>query len=313
MRAFGALLFLALTAAGCASNAPEVVTAPVAVAEAPIDPNDPLAPWVPHMREASKRFDMPEKWIRAVMLRESGGRAVANGKPITSPAGAIGLMQVMPGTYRDLREMHGLGPDPSDPRDNILAGTAYLRQMYDLFGAPGFLAAYNCGPACYASHLAGKHRLPRETRLYVAALGPVLKGAAPRERSQSENATIEVAVVPDPAPVPAPKPVVMPDAVAAKRQPVQDKVPAEAPVQFAAITPAAAPLAATVRRKPAPASARQGALVAEAVLPPDATTRGERVIIRFVSQRSDGCGRLQGRERVCVTQTAQVMDKAVNE
>ncbi|MDQ2103320.1 lytic transglycosylase domain-containing protein, partial [Azospirillum isscasi] len=204
-RAAGAALILALGLAGCASNAPE--TADIAkapeVAVVPIDPNDPLGRWVPHIREASERFDMPEKWIRAVMMRESGGRAVVNGRTITSHAGAIGLMQVMPGTYDMMRWQYGLGSDPSDPRDNILAGTAYLREMYDLFGAPGFLAAYNCGPACYASHLAGKQKLPRETRMYIAALTPTLRGVAPREPSQSAGASaIEVAIVPATAPTP---------------------------------------------------------------------------------------------------------------
>ncbi|MCC5967787.1 MAG: transglycosylase SLT domain-containing protein, partial [Natronohydrobacter sp.] len=63
-----------------------------------------------------------------------------------SHAGAMGLMQVMPGTWAELRAAHQLVDDPFDPRDNILAGAAYLRQMYDRFGSPGFLAAYNAGP-----------------------------------------------------------------------------------------------------------------------------------------------------------------------
>ncbi|GLS35130.1 hypothetical protein GCM10010869_07180 [Mesorhizobium tianshanense] len=46
------------------------------------------------------------------------------------------------------REMRGLtvGPDPHDPRDNILAGAAYLRAMQDRYGFPGLFAAYNAGP-----------------------------------------------------------------------------------------------------------------------------------------------------------------------
>ncbi|RUQ67217.1 lytic transglycosylase domain-containing protein [Azospirillum doebereinerae] len=196
------MLCLALGLAGCAGEAPQVASAPVAEASYVPDPKDPLGRWVPLIREASERYDMPEKWIRAVMMRESNGRAtVASGKPLTSSAGAIGLMQVMPGTYELMRWQYGLGPNPADPRDNIMAGTAYLREMYDLFGAPGFLAAYNCGPACYAGHLAGKQKLPRETRQYIAALTPVLRGSAPREPSQSVGASaIEVAVVPADAP-----------------------------------------------------------------------------------------------------------------
>jgi hypothetical protein len=68
-----------------------------------------------------------------------------------------------------------------DPRDNILAGAAYLREMYDRFGSPGFLAAYNAGPARYAEHLATGRPLPRETRAYMATLAPLIgeSSAAP--------------------------------------------------------------------------------------------------------------------------------------
>lgn len=126
--------------------------------------------------EASARFGIPERWIRAVMQAESAGdpRAV-------SRAGAMGLMQIMPATWAELRARYGLGADVFDPRDNILAGAAYLREMYDRFGSPGFLAAFNAGPARYAAHLATGRPLPRETRAYMAALAPMIGGpsAAP--------------------------------------------------------------------------------------------------------------------------------------
>ncbi|MBP2299150.1 transglycosylase SLT domain-containing protein [Azospirillum picis] len=127
-----------------------------------------------HVAEASKRFDMPELWIREVIRQESGGRTTANGQPIVSKAGAMGLMQVMPATYDEMRRKHNLGSDPFDPHDNIIAGTAYLREMYNLFGAPGFLGAYNCGPGCYGDYLAGKRSLPGETKRYIASVGPRL-------------------------------------------------------------------------------------------------------------------------------------------
>ncbi|GAB5471673.1 MAG: hypothetical protein Kilf2KO_47030 [Rhodospirillales bacterium] len=119
--------------------------------------------------EAAQRFAIPERWIRAVMQAESAGDPTA-----VSDAGAMGLMQIMPATWADLRAAHGLGDDAFDPRDNVLAGAAYLREMYDRFGAPGFLAAYNAGPERYAEHLATGRPLPRETRAYVAALAPSL-------------------------------------------------------------------------------------------------------------------------------------------
>jgi hypothetical protein len=127
-----------------------------------------------HVAEASKRFDMPELWIREVIRQESGGRTTMNGRPIVSKAGAMGLMQLMPRTYEEMRRKHDLGSDPFEPHDNILAGTAYLREMYNLFGAPGFLGAYNCGPGCYGDYLAGRRTLPEETRQYLASVGPRL-------------------------------------------------------------------------------------------------------------------------------------------
>jgi soluble lytic murein transglycosylase-like protein len=133
----------------------------------------PADRWSGDVAEASARFGVPADWIRRVMHAESGARAMQGGRPIASSAGAMGLMQLMPGTWRDMRGLLGLGADPYDPRDNILAGTAYLRLMYDRFGYPGLFAAYNAGPARYALALAGQRRLPPETRAYVAKVaGP---------------------------------------------------------------------------------------------------------------------------------------------
>jgi hypothetical protein len=107
--------------------------------------------------------------IRAVMRVESFGDATA-----VSRKGAIGLMQVMPKTYAELRVRHGLGADSRDPHDNILAGAAYLREMLYRYGAPGFLAAYNAGPARYDEHLIKGRPLPGETQDYVAKLAPMI-------------------------------------------------------------------------------------------------------------------------------------------
>jgi len=115
--------------------------------------------------EASQRFDVPEPWIRAVMQIESDGDIQA-----TSPKGAMGLMQVMPETYAYLSDRYGLGEDPYALRDNILAGSAYLREMYDRYGAGGFLAAYNAGPGRYEDCLTTGRALPYETQRYVASV-----------------------------------------------------------------------------------------------------------------------------------------------
>jgi soluble lytic murein transglycosylase-like protein len=122
-----------------------------------------------YVAEAARRFGIPQHWIRAVMEVESAGNPRA-----VSHAGAMGLMQIMPGTWAELRVAYRLGNDPFDPRDNILAGVGYLRQMYDLFGSPGFLAAYNAGPARYQNHLDTGRALPLETRNYLAILAPLI-------------------------------------------------------------------------------------------------------------------------------------------
>jgi hypothetical protein len=132
-------------------------------------------PWGPWIREAAARFGVPERWVREVMRQESGGRLYgADGWPITSAVGAMGLMQVMPRTFDTLQLRYGLGSDPYEPRDNILAGTAYIREMYDRFGAPGFLAAYNAGPDRVALVLAGSTILPNETINYLSSVAPRL-------------------------------------------------------------------------------------------------------------------------------------------
>ncbi len=126
--------------------------------------------WRAYIAEASQRFGIPQAWIAAVMQAESRGQTRRNGRPITSHAGAMGLMQIMPDTWAALRRQHRLGPDPHDPHDNIMAGAAYLRAMYDSFGYPGLFAAYNAGPGRYAEHLRTGRPLPAETRGYIAQL-----------------------------------------------------------------------------------------------------------------------------------------------
>ncbi len=138
-------------------------------------PGPPEDPWGPYISEAAARFRVPGHWVRAVMHQESGGEQQA-----TSPVGAMGLMQVMPATYDGLRGRYQLGDDPYDPHNNILAGTAYIREMYDRFGAPGFLAAYNAGPDRVDSYLAGQAVLPDETVNYLAAITPNLGTDVPR-------------------------------------------------------------------------------------------------------------------------------------
>ena len=155
-----------------------------------------VAPWI---AEAAARFALPPGWIAGVMGRESGFQAAA-----VSPAGAMGLMQVMPATYAGLRLRYGLGADPLAPRDNILAGAAYLRELYDRFGERGFLAAYNAGPGRYMQSLLGVQGLPLETRRYVSTLSRDLglAGAAapPAPRVPSLFVSLAPAVTTTPSP-----------------------------------------------------------------------------------------------------------------
>ena len=154
-------------------------------------PGPPSDPWGPYIVEASKRFDVPELWIREVMRVESGGYEFrASGELTTSPVGAMGLMQLMPATYDEMRGRYGLDGDAFEPHNNILAGTAYLREMYDEFGSPAFLAAYNAGPFRLADYLANHRSLPDETRRYVAMIGSRIVGVWPQNRSPNEQVAL---------------------------------------------------------------------------------------------------------------------------
>ena len=154
-------LFVALTV----SNATAVAETRPAEPTASYRTSDPFADFV---EEASRRFGIPAHWILAVINVESAGDVRAR-----SPKGAMGLMQIMPETWAELRLRYNLGNDPYDPHDNILAGTAYLRELRGRYGSTGFLAAYNAGPARYEEHLAGRP-LPAETQAYLQRLVPVI-------------------------------------------------------------------------------------------------------------------------------------------
>ena len=151
---------------------------------APVARPSAADPYAAHIAEAAQRYGIPERWIRAVLRAESAGDVRA-----ISSAGALGLMQVMPDTWAGLRVRYRLGRDPYDPHDNIIAGAAYLREMWDRYGnVPAMLAAYNAGPGRYDEHRATGRPLPAETRAYVAALAPILGGAAPSDAPSRQPA-----------------------------------------------------------------------------------------------------------------------------
>lgn len=163
--AIGAVLALALLILGVAALTPAPAAAQSVRAAA-------VHPYAGHVADAARRFGIPEAWIWAVMHVESRGNRRA-----VSRAGAMGVMQIMPATWALLRARHGLGADPFDVRDNIMAGAAYLRAMHDRYGnAAAMLAAYNAGPGRYDQYLRGRP-LPAETRAYLAQLTPITGGA----------------------------------------------------------------------------------------------------------------------------------------
>ena len=137
--------------------------------------NDPIAASV---AEASRRFGVSATWIRAVMQAESAGDTRA----VSSKGAIMGLMQIMPDTWGELRGRYGLGVDPFDIRDNIHAGAAYLRELHDRYGAPGFLAAYHAGPGRYDDYLTNGRPLPVETNAYLAAVIPAIDGMSRDDR-----------------------------------------------------------------------------------------------------------------------------------
>ena len=153
---------------------------------------DTVVDWRPFVADASRRFGVPSLWIERVMQAESGGHRMLSGAPIVSSKGAMGLMQLMPDSWAEMRALLGLGNDPFDPHDNILAGTAYLRLLYDRFGYPGLFAAYNAGPSRYRDYLAGRLRLPGETRLYVESVAGGGR-IAPRTRPERHGGGLFVA------------------------------------------------------------------------------------------------------------------------
>jgi len=143
--------------------------------EQELSPSALMARWEPLIQEASRKFKISPQWIRAVMRQESGGRTMlAEDLPIVSSTGAMGIMQLMPGTYAEMAAQYRLGTDPHNPRDNIIAGAAYLKWLKSKYGYPAMFAAYNDGPGNIEDHLHRGRPLPAETRGYIAHIAKTL-------------------------------------------------------------------------------------------------------------------------------------------
>jgi soluble lytic murein transglycosylase-like protein len=181
-----AVLLLAPHAADAAQPKPATTFAPKKAAapsqstfeqEQAMSPAQLIKRWAPITAKASKRFGVPLLWINAVMRLESGGRTMlTENQRMISDKGALGLMQVLPGTFAEMREQYRLGADPFDPRANINAGSAYLAWLHRKYGYPAMFAAYNAGPGQVDDVLAHTRALPAETRAYLAGIDKILGG-----------------------------------------------------------------------------------------------------------------------------------------
>ena len=143
--------------------------------EQAMTPAERIKRWSPLVTKDSRRADVPVAWIHAVMRVESGGRTMLTETlRMVSPKGAMGLMQVMPQTYAEMRAQYRLGPDAFDPKNNIPAGAAYLRWLRGKYGYPAMFAAYNAGPERVDDLFASGKPLPAETQSYVTRVGAIL-------------------------------------------------------------------------------------------------------------------------------------------
>jgi hypothetical protein len=143
----------------------------------------------------------------------------------------MGLMQLEPATYQEMAARYGLGADPFNPYNNIMAGTAYIHEMYAVYGSPGFLAAYNAGPGRLDSYMDYHNPLPHETTKYVAMIAPQIQGYYPAHRSEADRLALNT--------MPASEaPGLLPAGVSPGHLPAPDMPDNPiAPVQLAAIVP----------------------------------------------------------------------------
>src|SRR3569833_3841648 len=89
-------------------------------AEQAMTPVQLIARWQPLVGKAARRANVPVAWINAVMRVDSGGRTMLTGSQrMISAKGAMGMMQLLPQTYEDMRAQYRLGADPFEPKDNI--------------------------------------------------------------------------------------------------------------------------------------------------------------------------------------------------
>lgn len=126
------------------------------------------------VRRIAQRYSVEWRLVMAIIASESGGDPEA-----VSPVGAVGLMQLMPDTAKDL------GVDPYDPEQNVDGAVRYLSSLYSMFGSTDMaLIAYNAGPGFALQYRQGVVELGEETRTFLIRVGrflePAVSNAAPK-------------------------------------------------------------------------------------------------------------------------------------
>lgn len=154
----------------------------------------------------------------SVMSKESGGQHYGpNGQVLTSPKGALGVMQLMPGTAKEM------GVDPTDPAQNVRGGVGYLKRQLDTFHDPRLaMAAYNAGPGAVQRH--GGVPPYAETQAYVGqqpgvpASSPGVQAATARQFTSEKRPDLKLPMgVYEQSPDGTVKPVQLPNADEQKR------------------------------------------------------------------------------------------------
>ncbi len=159
-RRLGTAIAIAAIVASSASATNGATTARIMPPTTPSTMDTHSDPFAEFVDEAARRFAIPATWIHAVMRVESGGNPAA-----VSPKGAMGLMQIIPQTWVDLRARYQLG-------------------------AAGFLAAYNAGPKGFEDYLIGLLPLHNQTTDYLAKLQMMLPAL---QIGATTNAVVSVA------------------------------------------------------------------------------------------------------------------------
>src|ERR1700704_5738172 len=117
------LIITAIVLAMTGGSISAVSAASVKTQSAPMVATNPVNRYAGYIAEASRRFGIPERWMRAVIRVESRSQVKA-----VSPKGAIGLMQIMPDTWAGLRRRYRLGRNPPAPRGHIFVGGGLFRR-----------------------------------------------------------------------------------------------------------------------------------------------------------------------------------------